>query len=203
MNNPALISTLRFPTKMFKGLLLTTLVFGAMRCAAQQVPQKTLLALSKADHTLSVIDPVSFKILAKLPVGTDPHEVIASTDGKMAFVTIYGGGSLHELDGFDLVAQKSVAVVDTKPFMGPHGVDFAQGKAWITAEGSKAVASYDPATGKFDWAMGTGQDRTHMIYVTPDAKRIYTTNVNSGTVSILQDTLVKGFGPPPGGPGQP
>jgi YVTN family beta-propeller protein len=38
--------------------------------------------------------------------------------------------------------------------------------------------------------MGTGQDRTHMIYVTPDAKRIYTTNISSGTVSILLDTLI-------------
>src|ERR1700749_1079005 len=90
------------------------ITFSVQQCAAQQVPKKTLLALSKADHTLSVIDPVSFKILAKLPVGTDPHEVIASTDGKMAFVTIYGGGSLHELDVFDLVALKSAAVVDTK-----------------------------------------------------------------------------------------
>jgi DNA-binding beta-propeller fold protein YncE len=45
--------------------------------------------------------------------------------------------------------------------------------------------------------MGTGQDRTHMIDVTEDGKRIYTTNVASGTVSILVDTLIQP-GPPPG-----
>jgi YVTN family beta-propeller protein len=39
-----------------------------------------------------------------------------------------------------------------------------------------------------------------MIYVTGDGKRIYTTNVASGTVSILVDTLVH-QGPPPGAPG--
>src|ERR1700749_4708813 len=39
--------------------------------------------------------------------------------------------------------------------------------------------------------MGTGQDRTHMLYVTADGKRIYTTNVSSGTVSILTDTLIQ------------
>jgi YVTN family beta-propeller protein len=38
--------------------------------------------------------------------------------------------------------------------------------------------------------MGTGQDRTHMIFVTKDEKQIYTTNVNAGTVSILFDTLL-------------
>ena len=38
-----------------------------------------------------------------------------------------------------------------------------------------------------------------MIYVTPDGKRVYTTNVSSGTVSILADTLMR-MGPPPGAP---
>ena len=115
------------------------------------------------------------------------------------------GGSLHELDIIDLVAQKAVTNLDTRPLFGPHGLVFAEGKAWFTAEGSKAVGRYDPATGKLDWSMGTGQDRTHMLYVTADAKRIYTTNVSSGTVSILVDTLVQGGppGPPPGSQGPP
>jgi DNA-binding beta-propeller fold protein YncE len=160
--------------------------------------QRTLLALSKTDHMLSIVDPVTFKIIARVPVGQDPHEVIASDDGKTAYVSIYGGGRLHELNIIDLVAQKPLLNLDTRPLFGPHGLAFANGKAWFTAEGSKSVGSYDPATGKIDWSMGTGQDRTHMIYVTPDAKTIYTTNVSSGTVSILSDILVQPgkFAPP-------
>jgi DNA-binding beta-propeller fold protein YncE len=180
-------------------LSVSFLISGTtLGCIAQPTPPKALLALSKADHVLAIVDPVSFKVLARVPVGTDPHEVIASSDGKTAFVSIYGGGSLHELDIIDLVNQKALPAVDTKPFFGPHGLDFAQGKVYMTAEGSKSIVRFDPATGKFDWAMGTGQDRTHMIYVNPDGKKIFTTNVSSGTVSILQDTLVKFGGPPPG-----
>ncbi|WP_259067742.1 YncE family protein [Mucilaginibacter sp. X4EP1] len=159
-----------------------------------------LLALSKADHTLAIVDPATLKVIARVPVGTDPHEVIASSDGKMAYVSIYGGGSLHEIDVIDLVAKKALSPVDTKPFFGPHGLTFVAGKLWFTAEGSKAVGRLDPATNTFDWAMGTGQNRTHMIYVTADGKKVYTTNVSSGTVSILTDTLIQpgNFGPPPG-----
>src|SRR6202042_829294 len=51
--------------------------------------------------------------------------------------------------------------------------------------------------------MGTGQDRTHMIYVTPDLKRVYTTNVSSGTVSILVDTMIQPRMGPPGASGAP
>jgi len=184
-------------------LLWGVLLCSVTECTAQSTPSRSLLALSKTDHVLAIIDPASLKVIARVPVGSDPHEVIASSDGKTAYVSIYGGGSLHELNVIDLVAQKPLTNVDTRPLNGPHGLTFVGGKVWFSAEGAKAVGRYDPATGKLDWSMGTGQDRTHMIYVTPDAKKIYTTNVSSGTVSILIDSLIKptpnsgGFTPPP------
>jgi len=184
---------------LIENLLIIPILFGVVSCVAQSTPQHSLLALSKTDHTLAIVDPVSLKVIARIPVGSDPHEVIASSDGKTAYVSIYGGGSLHELNLIDLVGQKPTTNIDTKPLMGPHGLVFTGGKAWFTAEGSKAVARYDPATGKFDWCMGTGQDRTHMIYVTPDEKHVYTTNVASATVSILVDSLMQPSGSAPPG----
>ena len=159
-------------------------IFASSACKAQP----RLLALSKADHTLAIIDPATLKVLGRVPVGSDPHEVIASSDGKTAYVSIYGGGSLHELNVIDLVAMKPLKTIDTKPLFGPHGLAFVDGKVWFTAEGSKAVGCFSPQTQKVDWSMGTGQDRTHMIYVTKGADKIYTTNVASGTVSILTKT---------------
>ena len=180
-------------------LLLIASILPATKSAAQSASSHYLLALSKSDHVLAIIDPVTLNIVAKVPVGPDPHEVIASADGKIAYVSNYGGGSLHELDVIDLVAQKALPAIDSKPLIGLHGLAFAEGKVWFTAEGAKLVGRYDPATGKFDWCLGTGQNRTHMIYVAPGAKQVYTTNVASATVSILTDSLVK----PNGGPGGP
>lgn len=170
-------------------LFLISFVVTTTKCRAQD--RGLILALSKADHTLAILDPATLNIIAKVPVGSDPHEVIASADGKTAYVSIYGGGSLHELNVIDLVAKKPLMNIDTRPLFGPHGLTFANGKVWFSAEGSKAVGSYDPSTQKLDWSMGTGQERTHMIYVTNDGKKIYTTNINSGTVSILIDTLIR------------
>jgi DNA-binding beta-propeller fold protein YncE len=169
-------------------LLLASLSFG---CHAQS-KKNLLLALSKSDHTLSLVDPVTLKVLAKLPVGEDPHEVIASADGKTAYVSIYGGGAFHTINIIDLVAHKAKPEVDTKPLFGPHDLVYVNNKLWFTAEGSKAVGRLDPATQKIEWSMGTGQDRTHMLYVTPDANNIYTININSGTVSILSNSPQNG-----------
>ena len=179
-------------------VFLVTLVYPAMESNAQSSPQQSLLALSKANHTLAIVDPGTLKVIARIPVGEDPHEVVASSDGRTAYVTNYGGGSFHEINVIDLVAQKPLLNIDTRPLFGPHDITFVNGKAWFTVEGSKAVGRYDPATGKLDWSMGTGQDRTHMIYVAADGKKIYTTNVSSGSVSILVDTLIQPgkFAPP-------
>ncbi len=178
---------------------LASFIYPATECNAQSTPKRSLLALSKTNHTLAIVDPVTLNTIIRIPVGNDPHELVASSDGKTAYVCIYGGGSFHELNVIDLVAQKPLPNIDTRPLFGPHDITFVNGKAWFTAEGSKSVGRYDPATGKLDWSMGTGQDRTHMIYVSPDGKKIYTTNVSSGTISILIDTLIQpGKMAPPG-----
>lgn len=170
---------------------------------AQSAPREALLALSKRNHTLAIVDASTLKVIATIPVGEDPHEVIASPDGKTAYVSIYGGGSLHTINVIDLTAQKRLKDIDSRPLSGPHGLAFMNNKLWFTVEGSKTIGSYDPLTDSIDWCMGTGQDRTHMIYVTTNAKKIYTTNVASGTVGILQDTLMKmgNMPPPPAGGG--
>jgi YVTN family beta-propeller protein len=81
---------------------------------------------------------------------------------------------------------------------GPHGLTFVGGKTWFTAEAAKAIGRYDPATHKVDWILGTGQNRTHMIYVSDDQQRILTTNVSSGTVSLIEMETLHMPGPPPG-----
>ncbi len=176
---------------LFAALVGVLYTLNSTRSWGQSASNRSLLALSKSDHTLAIVDPATLKVLTKIPVGDDPHELISSPDGKTAYVTIYGGGSFHEINVIDLVAQKPLETIDTRPLWGPHGIVFVNGKIWFSAEGSKAVGRYDPVSKKIDWSMGTGQDRTHMIYVTSDGKKVYTTNINSGTVSILTDTLIK------------
>ncbi len=77
---------------------------------------------------------------------------------------------------------------------------FVGGKVWFTAEVAKAIGSYDPATSRLDWILGTGQNRTHMIFVSEDLIRIITTNTVSATVSIIEKTAAHAPGPPPGVP---
>jgi YVTN family beta-propeller protein len=178
----------------------------AIPSAAQGTAKQSLLALSKRDHTLAIVDPQTLQVIGRAPVGPDPHEVIASEDGKTAYVSIYGGGAYHVISVIDLVSQKALPDIDLGALNGPHGLDFVGGRLWFTAEGAKAIGHYDPETRKIDWIMGTGQRRTHMIHVThaanPDQRQIFTTNVNAATVSLWQLVKPEQFRPPMPPPGE-
>jgi YVTN family beta-propeller protein len=185
--------------KRIIGLVALALAPGYGAAAAEKTPSPALLVLSKGDHTLAIVNPSTRAVIAKLPSGPDPHEVIASSDGKVAFVSNYGGGAYNTLTVADLANQRALPIIDLGPLRGPHGLVFAGGKVWFTAEGAKVIGSYDPTAQKVDWVLGTGQNRTHMIFVFDDLARIITSNVSSGTISIIEKVSRPAFGPSPGG----
>jgi YVTN family beta-propeller protein len=164
------------------------------RVPRMPTPLPALLVLNKSENVLAIVDPTTLEVVAKVGTGPIPHEVAASADGKLAVTTNYGahqdGTSLSVID---LVGQTELHRVELGTLRGPHGIAFYDGKFWFTAEGSKEIARYDPATNKVDWVVEIGQERTHMVAIARDGRTIYTTNVSSDSVTVVD--LKKG---PPG-----
>jgi YVTN family beta-propeller protein len=188
------------------------LLLVTAKSTVAQTPSPALLILEKSDDTVAIVDPTSLKIVARVPVGEDPHEIVTSPDGKVAYISNYGGNdsNLNTISVVDLIAQKPLPPINLGALRSAHGLAFAGGKLYFTVETNKAFGRYDPATQKIDWVLGTGQDRTHMIEVSERFDRIFTANVNSGTISIIEQVMPSfppqagppGGGPPPGaGPG--
>ncbi len=142
-----------------------------------------LLVLNKGNLTMVTVDPATLKVTGSYPSGPDPHEVVASSDGTRAYISNYTeGGTISVID---LERRTALPPIDLGVLVRPHGLDFAGGKLYFTAEGSKVVGRYDPAARRIDWIMGTGQNRTHMIMVSKDLKRMITTNIASASVSFI------------------
>jgi YVTN family beta-propeller protein len=165
-------------------------VFLAVWIAAGQSPapkagSASLLVLSKADRTLAIVNPQTLQVLGRVPSGPDPHEVVASADGRVAYIANYNGGG-NIITPIDLVAMKALPPIDLGALRAPHGLAFAAGKLWFTAEGARAVGTYDAATGRVERILDTGQNGTHMVFVPNEARRLVTTNMGSGTITIAE-----------------
>jgi YVTN family beta-propeller protein len=165
---------------IFALLVLATTAAGA------QAPR--LLVLNKEEATLHIIDPASGKLLGRVSTGAGPHEVVVSDDGKFAYVANYGTGQApgNTLSVIDLAAQKEIRRVEISPLSRPHGLWWANGRVYFTAEADRKIARYDPATNNMDWLFETGQNGTHMVVLSKDGRTIATTNIASDTVSLIE-----------------
>ena len=167
--------------------MLAAILCASTIQAQTPTPSPTLLVLNKAENSLAIIDPATQKVVARIPTGEGPHEIAASADGKLAVVTNYGAKDHgHSLSVIDLAVQKEVHRVDLGPLGRPHGIFFADGQFYFTAELNKLIARYDPATDKLDWLLGVGQNRTHMLVRTKYLNEFFTSNVDSGTVTAIE-----------------
>jgi YVTN family beta-propeller protein len=168
----------------FSTFLLATTISAQ---TSAPTPSPALLVLNKAENSLAIVDPATKTVVARVATGEGPHEVAASSDGKFAYVTNYGGSTPGStLSVIDLAAQKEIHRVDLAPLGRPHGILFADDKVYFTAELNKLIARYDPATNKLDWLLGVGQNRTHMLVRTKYLNEFFTANVDSGSVTAIE-----------------
>ena len=157
------------------------------RLYAADLPKPLLLVLDKPDGKLLMVDPEARKVVGEVPTGTGPHEVTVSSDGKLAFVANYGDQTPGEsISVIDLAAKKELRRVNLGALRRPHGISESKGKIYFTAEANKVVVRYDPVADRIDWLMGTGQDLTHMLVVNKDQTRIFTANIFSDSVGVME-----------------
>ena len=157
--------------------------------------QSLVLVANKGDHTLGLIDPKAGRQIAVVDVGgVTGHEVIASRDGHLAYVPIYGNSGVGQpgTDGaqmavIDLAARKILNTVDFGHGIRPHCVLIGpkDGLLYVTTELDQAVTVIDPDTLKIVGKIPTTQPESHMLAISRDGRRGYTANVGPGSVSVL------------------
>lgn len=180
-------------------VFIAALAVGCAGLAAIAAQADTLLVAVKSDFKLALVDPATNKVIAKVPTDQGPHEIAVTPDHRLAYVSNYGvyevfltGNQTHDKTGntvtiVDLAQHTVKKTLNFGTHTGPHGMAFSHdGKLlWMTAETPPVLLEIDTATGKILRSWETHQQRTHLIVVTPDEKRIYLTNTISGTLTVL------------------
>jgi DNA-binding beta-propeller fold protein YncE len=160
---------------------------------AAQTPSPALLVVHQGENTMSIVDPSTRRVMGRVPTVDHGHSVAVSGDRKLAFLVNFAQGDHpgNTISVVDLAAQKEVRRIDLGPLTYPHGLFIVGGKLYFTAQGSKAIGRYDPATNQIDLALGTGQNGTHSIVVSQDLNHIFTANMGSASITAFERTSGK------------
>jgi YVTN family beta-propeller protein len=171
-----------------------TLTLAALAEAQNRSP--LLLVVSRGENSLAFVDAQTGKLVGRIATGLLPHQVVVSSDGKLAFVSNTSSGSpetgrvIPSISVIDIASRKELRRVKIGPRSRPHDMVFAGGKLYFTAEGYKLIGCYDPATDEIEWLLGNGQNRTTMMAVNQEVTKIYATNIGSGTVTVMEQVPV-------------
>ncbi len=177
-----------------KTVLALALLAGT--ALAEERGPGTLLVLNKTDDTVSFVDLETRRTLATLPTGAGPHEVATSPDGRLAVVGNYGSNVPgRSLSVYDVGKRELLRKIDLGEFRRPHGIEFEDERhVLVTVEQNRAVIRVDVLDGRVMDVMTTDQGGSHMLVIAPDRSRVYTANIGSGSVSVidlLSGSLVK------------
>ena len=191
--------TLRYSAGAFVAVIMSYSALSSAHPRAGGVPDRPsaglLLVANKGAQSLGIIDPSAAKQIAEVPEGgVTGHEVIASPDGKTAYVPIYGDSGVGKpgTDGrnmvaIDIASRKVVNNLDFGRGVRPHCPVFGpkDGLLYVTTELDQTISIIDPKTLKILGTVPTGQPESHMLAISHDGRRGYTANVGPGTVSVL------------------
>lgn len=156
-------------------------------------PHGLLFVANQFDHTVILVDPATRKAVFTAGVDINGHEVTVSADGRFGYVPIYGNSGVGKpgTDGgtiqvVDLRAGRTIDIIDLPTPVRPHLAKFGpDGLLYVTAELANAIYAVDVHSHKVVAENPTGEPESHMLVISPDGTRVYTANVSTGTVSVV------------------
>src|SRR3990172_3377937 len=126
-------------------------MFAGMVVAGSAAAQTgTLIVTNKTPATATIVDVASGRALATLSTGMGPHEVVVSSDGRLAVGTDYGAQQPgRTLTVIDVPALRVARTIDLGQYTRPHGVVFLPGDSLVvvTSETTQHVVIVNVAAG--------------------------------------------------------
>ncbi|MCL4217212.1 MAG: DUF1080 domain-containing protein [Candidatus Hydrogenedentes bacterium] len=145
-----------------------------------------LIVVNKHEDTLVYVDPDTLEIVAKVPTGPDPHELVITPDQRFAYLSNYATPG-DTVSVIDLVNKKHIQQIPTGEYTRIHSAALtSDGKfAYFTAGQTGYVVEVDTSTNEVTRGIPTHGEISHMVVVSPDDQRLYTANIETRNVSVI------------------
>jgi YVTN family beta-propeller protein len=133
-------------------------------------------------------------LVAEVPVGAHPHEIVESTDGRFLYITDNGTMAIEQageggntVSILDIAARRKIGEVDLGRYHRPHGiaVNPVTGEVLVTSENPDRLLIVNPETREVIRDFDTKGETPHIVAASRDGKRAFVSNARSGTVAAI------------------
>lgn len=135
------------------------------------------------------------RALAHIPLATQPHEIVADTQGQFAYVAQYGVGKWlapgeggHQVFVIDLKARKVARTLDLTPYHRLHGIRMdAAGRLYVLSETDSVMIRFDnPSQDEYpSQIVPVGGTRSHYFVLKKNGSRAYIADTLSGMIIMI------------------
>jgi DNA-binding beta-propeller fold protein YncE len=149
--------------------------------AALPIKAGVLVIAYMDEAKVALVDGKTYKILAVLDTGKNPHELRISPDKRRAYVA--AGRTITVVD---LKNRKIKANFDLGEYAA-HDIRVSRDgrRIWAACAGKESVLELDSETGNVLRTYKTNQKGSWFVEITPDERKIYTPNLEGKSVSVI------------------
>ena len=156
------------------------------RATGTRIKGPTLLVANKHSNTLSFVNPQTLEVIETIATGPNPHEITLTPDQRFAYLSNYAPPG-NTISVIDLHKKKMIKEISTGQYTRIHGAAMApDGKhAYFTAGQMGYVVEVDTRTNEVTRGIPTHGKISHTVYVSPDGKHLFTGNIVSENISVI------------------
>ena len=153
----------------------------AFLLTAVPINARVLVIAQMDESQVVLVDGETYKTIATLDTGKNPHEVRVSRDHRYAYVA----------------AGKTITAIDLKQRKVKANFDLGQHSAhdirvsrngrllWLACARTQSILELDSETGQVLKTYKTNQEGSWFVEVTPDERKFYTPNLEGKSVSVI------------------
>lgn len=147
-----------------------------------------VVVVNQRSDSITLVDLATMEAYAHVPVVGGPHEAAVSPDGRAVAVTNYHRERVPQktLSLIELPSGKPLRTIELSPYRMPHDIRWVDSARVVcTVEADSALLVVNVANGEIERVFRTGQRGSHMLALSTDRRRLYSSNMGNGSVTAF------------------
>lgn len=171
-------------------VVLQILILVGVASLAVDKPRGWVIVADSGEDFVALVDLLNPRAPIRIPTRQHPQDVVVSPDGLLAFVAEMGtptapGNTVAVINVRSRTIVKRLSLGRaTLPHLLALGHDGHT--LWAACAPQNAIVELDTRSASISKIWDTQQKGSYLFAVTPDEKKLYVTNFDSGTVSVIR-----------------